>query len=82
MNLIILIMAANFLTLVLTIIAAIKFPSWSYQFIGLVALGAFLFALYQFKAGSYHPATLILTTLLNGLMAMRVLVNRRKFKRR
>jgi len=82
MKLIILILAANFLTLVLTIIAAIKFPSWSYKLIGLVALGAFLSALYQFQAGIYHPATLILTALLNGLMTMRVLVNRRKFKRR
>jgi hypothetical protein len=76
------ILAANFLTLVLTIIAAIKFPSWSYQLIGLVALGAFLFALYQFQAGIYHPATFILTTFLNGLLAMRVLVNRQRFKHR
>ena len=37
--LIILILVANLLTLVVTIIAAIKFPSWSYQLIGLVALG-------------------------------------------
>jgi hypothetical protein len=82
MKLIVVILAANLLTLVLTIIAAIKVPSWSYQLIGLVALGAFLFALYQFQAGIYHPVTLILTALLNGLMTMRLLVNRRKFKRR
>jgi len=82
MKLILLILAANFLALILTIIAAIKFPSWSYKLIGLVALGAFLFALYQFQAGIYHPATFILTNLLNGLLVMRVLVNRRKFKRR
>jgi len=60
MKRIILILAAN----LLTIIAAIKFPSWSYQLIGLVARGAFLFALYQFQARIYHPATLILTALL------------------
>jgi hypothetical protein len=82
MKVIILILAANLLTLVLTIIAAIKSPSWSYQLIGLVALGAFLLALYQFQSGIYHPATLILTALLNGLMAMRVIVNRRRFKQR
>jgi uncharacterized membrane protein len=82
MNLFPVILAANFLTLVVVIVAAIKFATWSYRVIALVALAAFLFALYQFQTGTYQLATLILTALLDGLIAARIFINRRKFKRR
>lgn len=64
MKLLPVILAANFVTLVITIIAAIKFASWSYRLIALVALAAFLSALYQFQTGCYQPTTLVLTAVL------------------
>jgi hypothetical protein len=82
MNLFEVILAASFVTLILVIVAAIKFATWSYRVIALVALAAFFFALYQFQTGLYHPATLILTVFLNGLIVVRIFLNQRKFNRR
>lgn len=75
MKLLPVILAANFATLVITIIAAIKFTSWSYRLIALVALAAFLSALYQFQTGNYQPATLVLTALLVLLIIVRAFAN-------
>ena len=69
------ILAANFLTLIVTVIAAIKFPSWSYRLIGLVALCGFLFALHQFVTGQYHSGVLLFSALSAGLITVRVLAN-------
>ena len=82
MELLPVILLANFVAMVITIIAAIKCASWSYRLIALVALVAFLFALYQFQAGSYQPASLVLSALLNFLIIIRVFANRRSFRRR
>lgn len=81
MNLFPLILAANFITLVITIVAAIKFRSWIYQFIGLTALTAFLFSLYQFQTRGSHPATPLFTILVVLLITVRVLINRRRYRR-
>ena len=75
MKLLPVILAANFVTLVITIIAAIKFASWSYRLIALVALAAFLSALYQFQTGNFQPATLVLTALLVLLIIVRAFAN-------
>ena len=82
MKLLPVILAANFVTLVITIIAAIKFASWSYRLIALVALAAFLSALYQFQTGSYQPATLALTALLVLLIIVRAFANLSSLGRR
>ena len=76
------ILAANFVTLIVVIVAAIKFASWSYRVIAFVALAAFLFALYQFQTGVYQPAALMFGTILNFVIALRVFLNWRKFRRR
>ena len=75
MKLLPVILAANFVTLVITIIAAIKFTSWSYRLIALVAIAAFLSALYQFLTEGYQPATLLLTALLVLLIILRAFAN-------
>jgi hypothetical protein len=75
MNLFPLVLAANDVTLVIAIIAAIKFRLWSYRSIGLAALAAFMFSLYQFETGRYHPATLVLTAIVVCLITARVFVN-------
>ncbi len=77
-----LILASNFITLVITIIAAIKFRSWSYRLIGLAALAAFLFALCQFQTENYHPATLVFTAIVVWLIAVRVFVNFWRYRSR
>jgi predicted ferric reductase len=69
------ILAANFMTLVMTVIAAIKYPTWSYRLIGLVALCTFLFALHQFLTGQYQGLALLLSALSVFLITVRVLVN-------
>lgn len=76
------ILAANFVTLIVVIFAAIKFATWSYHVIALVALAAFLFALYQFQTGVYQPAALMIATILDFLLALRIVLNWRRFKRR
>ena len=76
------ILAANFVTLIVVIVAAIKFASWSYRLIALVALAAFLFALYQFQSGIYQPGALMIATVLDVLIALRIVLNWRRFKRR
>jgi hypothetical protein len=75
MNLYIVILGSTFVTLVVTIIAAIKFPSWSYRLIGLVALCAFLFAVHQFMTRQYHPGALLFSAVSAGLITVRVLAN-------
>jgi hypothetical protein len=69
------ILGANIVTLIVTVIAAIKFPSWSYRLIGLVALCPFLFALDQYVTGQYHPGVLLFSALSAGLITVRVLTN-------
>jgi hypothetical protein len=69
------ILAANFVTFLATVIAAIRFPTWSYRLIGVVALCAFLLALHQFVTGQYHPAALLFTALSAGLITLRVMAS-------
>jgi hypothetical protein len=75
MTLFTVILAANFVTMIVTVIAAIKFPLWSYRLIGFVALCAFLFALHQFVTGQYHHGVLLFSALSAGLITVRVLAN-------
>jgi hypothetical protein len=82
MNLHIVILGTNFATLVITVIAAIKVPAWSYRLIGLVALCAFLFALHQFMTRQYHPGALLFSALSAGLITVRVLANFWRSRRR
>ena len=69
------ILAANLITLVTTVIAAIKYPTWSYRVIALVALCTFLFALHQFLTGQDQIVALLLSALSVVLITVRVLVN-------
>jgi len=75
MKLYIVILAANFVTSVITVVTAIKFPSWSFRLIGLVALCAFLLALHQFATGKYHAGALLFSAFSAGLITVRVLAN-------
>ena len=58
------ILLANSLTLVITIVAAIKRPRLSYMLIGAVALCASFFALQQVVTGQGNPFALLCTVLL------------------
>jgi hypothetical protein len=78
-TLFLLILVANSVTLLITVIAAVRFPSWSYRFLGIVSLVAALFALHQVVTGRYHPATLIFSALSSGLITLRVATNWMKF---
>ena len=49
--------------------------------IGVTTLAAFLFSLYQFQTGRYHPATLVFTTIVVWLITVRVFINRRRYLR-
>jgi hypothetical protein len=69
------------MTLVMTVIAAIKYPTWSYRLIGLVALCTFLFALHQFLTEQYQGLALLLSALSVVLISARVLVNFWKSRR-
>jgi hypothetical protein len=64
MTIFVIILLANSLTLVITIVAAIKRPILSYMLIGVVALCATLFALRQVLTGHGNPFTLLFTALL------------------
>ena len=79
MALFVMILVANLFTLLMTVIAAIRFPSWSYRLLGMVSLVAALFAFHQLVTGRYHPATLIVSALLSGLIILRVAMNWMKF---
>jgi len=76
------VLMANLVTLLITVVAAIKYPSWSYRLIGIVALGAFLYALHQAMTGQYHPGALLLTGLSSLLIACQVIVNWWRFRHR
>jgi len=78
-TLFLLILIANSFTLLITVTAAIRFPLWSYRFLGLVSLVAALFAVHQCMTGQYHPATLIVSALSSGLITVRVATNFMKF---
>ena len=78
MTLLLMILVANLVTLLITVIAAIRFPSWSYRFLVVVSLVSTLFSLHQFVTGKYHLATLILSALLLGLLTLRGATNWRK----
>ncbi len=69
------IFAAKLRDLLATVIVAIRFPTWSYRLIGVVALCALLVALHQFVTGQYHPAALLFTALSAGLITLRVMAN-------
>ena len=75
------ILAANFMTLIMTVVAAIKHPTWSYRLIGLAALCTFVFALHQFLTGQYQRIALLLSALSVVLITVRVLVNFWKSRR-
>ena len=71
MTIFIMILVANSVTLLITVIAAIRSPSWSYRLLLVVSLVSTLFALHQFVTGRYHLATLIVSALLLGLLTLR-----------
>lgn len=73
------ILLANSATLLLIVIAAIKFPSWSYRLIGIVSLAAFLLSVHQCATEKYQPATLVLSALSSGLITLRVAANLKKY---
>ncbi len=60
---------ANSLTLVITIVAAVKRPILSYKLIVGVAFGATLFALQQVVTGQGSPLALLFTALLIVMIA-------------
>lgn len=63
------ILLANSLTLVITIVAAIKRPTLSYMLIGAVSLCATLFALHQVVTVQGNPFALMFTSLLIVMIA-------------
>ena len=75
MKLLLIILAANLLTLVITIMAAIKSALWSYRSIALAALAACLFSLYQVQTGTIQPLSLLFTTIVIALVTFRVFAN-------
>ena len=68
-SLFVVILLANSLTLVITIVAAIKRPILSFMLIGLVALCATLFALHQVVTAQGNPFALMFTALLIVMIA-------------
>jgi hypothetical protein len=69
MRVFLVILLANSLTLVITIVAAIKRPILSFKLIGGVALCATLFALHQVVTGQGNPFALLFTALLIVMIA-------------
>jgi len=63
------ILLANLLTLVITIVAAVKRPILTYKLIGAVAFGATLFALHQVITGQGNPFAVIFTIILIVMVA-------------
>src|SRR5229473_2454421 len=71
MTIFLMILVANSVTLLITVIAAIRSHSWSYRLLVAASLVSTLFALRQFVTARYHLATLIVSALLLGLLTLR-----------
>jgi hypothetical protein len=69
MTVFVVILLANSLTLVITIVAAIRRPILSYKLIAVVALCATLFALHPVVTGHGNPFALMFTALLIVMIA-------------
>jgi hypothetical protein len=67
----------NTVAMLLSIAAAIRIPSWSYKLTGVVAVGAFIFALHQVQTNQGTWLTLLFPSLLNVIIVYRFVTHRR-----
>jgi hypothetical protein len=65
----------NAVTMIVTIIAASRRPTWGYRVIGVVAVCAFIAALHQVITAEFTLPALLLTGLLVLVIIVRVMLN-------
>ena len=78
MTLFVLILLMNTVAMLLSIAAAVRMPSWSYKLTGVVAVGAFIFALHQVQTNQGTWLTLLFASLLNAIIVYRFVTHRRR----
>lgn len=77
MTLPLLILIASAITMLLSIAAALRIPSWSYRLTGVLAIAMFISAWHQVKTNQGAWLILLWASLLNAIMLYRFVAYRR-----